>query len=81
MNLLQGNKFLPGRISSLTLSVLMSSVLTNYVRVHVCIYIGTGAGRSTGSGTMSFAPGKYNCFVNPLLLMFTSSNKVGINVF
>ena len=34
---LHGNEFLPGRISSLTLSVLMSSVLTNYVRVHVRI--------------------------------------------
>ena len=31
--------FLPGRISSLTLSVLMSSVLTNYVSVHVCISV------------------------------------------
>ena len=31
--------FLPGRISSLTLSVLMSSVLTNYVSVHVCILV------------------------------------------
>ena len=31
--------FLPGRISSLTLSVLMSSVLTNYVRVHVRISV------------------------------------------
>ena len=35
MNLLHRNKFLPRRISSLTLSVLMSSVLTNYVSVHV----------------------------------------------
>ena len=49
MNLLHGIGFLPGRISSLTLLVLMSSVLTNYVSVHVC----TGAGRrSTCSGTM-----------------------------
>ena len=31
MNLLHGNTFSPGRISSLTLLVLMSSVLTNYV--------------------------------------------------
>ena len=34
--------FLPGRISSLTLLVLMSPVLTitnNYVRVHVCILV------------------------------------------
>ena len=29
--------FLPGRISSLTLLVLMSSVLTNYVSVHECL--------------------------------------------
>ena len=36
--------FLPGRIYLLTLSVLMSSVLTNYVSVHVHMYIGTGAG-------------------------------------
>ena len=35
MNLL--HSFHPGRISSLPLSVLMSSVLTNYVIVHVCI--------------------------------------------
>ena len=35
-----GISFLPGRISLLTLSVLMLSVLTNYVSVHVC----TGAG-------------------------------------
>ena len=35
MNLLLN--FLPGRISSLTLSALMSSVLTDYVSVHVCI--------------------------------------------
>ena len=34
MNLLHGNKF-----SLLTLSVLMSSVLTNYVSVHVCISV------------------------------------------
>ena len=39
MNLLHGNKFLPGRISALTLSVLMSSVLTNYVSVHACISV------------------------------------------
>ena len=31
--------FLPGTISSLTLLVLMSSVLTNYVSVHVCISV------------------------------------------
>ena len=31
--------FLPGRISSLTLSVLMSSVLTDCVSVHVCISV------------------------------------------
>ena len=31
--------FLPGKISSLTLSVLMSSVLTNYVSLHVCISV------------------------------------------
>ena len=43
-----GISFLPGRISSLTLSVLMLSVLTPYVSVHVC----TGAGRSTCGGTM-----------------------------
>ena len=36
MNLLHGNKFLLGR---LTLLVLMSSVLTNYVSVHVCILV------------------------------------------
>ena len=52
MNLLHGSiSFLPGRISSLTLSVLISSALTNYVSFHVC-NIGTGAGRSTCSGTM-----------------------------
>ena len=39
MNLLHGNNFLPGRISSLTLLVLMSSVLTSYVSVHVCILV------------------------------------------
>ena len=39
MNLLHGNKFLPGRISSLTLSVLMSSVLTNYVYMYVHISV------------------------------------------
>ena len=43
----------PGRISSLILSVLRQSVLTNYVRVYVFTYIGTGAGRSTCSGTMN----------------------------
>ena len=43
-----GISFLPGRISSLTLSALMLSVLTPYVSVHVC----TGAGRSTCGGTM-----------------------------
>ena len=43
-----GISFLPGRISSLTLSVLMLSVLTPYVSVHVC----TGAGRTTCGGTM-----------------------------
>ena len=48
MNCCMGKSFLPGRISSLTLSVLMLSVLTPYVSVHVC----TGAGRSTCSGTM-----------------------------
>ena len=31
--------FLPGKISLLTLSVLMSSVLTNYASVHVCISV------------------------------------------
>ena len=36
MNLLHGNN---GRISSLTLSVLMSSVLTNYVSVHVSVQL------------------------------------------
>ena len=39
MNLLHGNKFLPRRISLLTLSVLMSSVLTNYVSLHVYISV------------------------------------------
>ena len=39
MNLLHGNKILPGRISSLTLLVLMSSVLTNYESVRVCIWV------------------------------------------
>ena len=46
-------RFLPGRISSLTLLVLMSSVLTNYICKCTCMYIGTGAGRSTCSGTMN----------------------------
>ena len=32
-------RFLPGRISSLTLSVLTSSVLTNYVSVHVSVQV------------------------------------------
>ena len=33
------------------------------------LYIGTGAGQSTCSGTIrGFPPGKYNCFVNPLLV-------------
>ena len=50
MNLLHGNKFSPWEDSSLTLLVLMSSILTNYVSAHVC----TGAGRSTGGGTMKF---------------------------
>ena len=56
----------------------MSSVLTNYVSVHV--YIRTGSGRSTWTGTM-----KLNrffswevCFIN---LMFTSPIVVGIKVF
>ena len=48
MSLLHGKSFLLGRISSLTLSVLMLSVLTPYVSVHVC----TGAGLSTCGGTM-----------------------------
>ena len=48
MNLLHGKGFLLGRISSLTLSVRMLSVLTPYVSVHVC----TGAGLSTCGGTM-----------------------------
>ena len=48
--LMMGISFLPGRISSLTLLVLKSSILTNYVSVHVC----TGAGRSTCGGTMKF---------------------------
>ena len=39
INLLHGNKFSPWEDSSLTLSVLMSSVLTNYVSVHVCISV------------------------------------------
>ena len=30
----EADSYLPGKISSLTLSVLMSSVLTNYVTVH-----------------------------------------------
>ena len=56
-----GISFLPGRISSLTLLVLMSSILTNYVSVHVC----TGAGKHMCGGTMKkFTPGKYNCFIN-----------------
>ena len=57
-----GISFLPGRISSLTLLVLMSSILTNYV--HVSVHVCTGAGRSTCGGTMKFTPGKYNCFIN-----------------
>ena len=39
MYLLHGNTFFPGMISSLTLSVLMSSVLTNYVHVHIRISV------------------------------------------
>ena len=68
-----GISFLPGRISSLTLSVLMLSVLTPYVSVHVCI----GAGRSTCGGTMKLIRfhSKYNCFIN---LVFTSPIVVGI---
>ena len=44
-----------------------------------CMYIGTGAGRSTCSGAMNligYAPGKYNCSINPLFVMFTSPNSI-----
>ena len=37
MNLLHRNKFSPLEDFSLTISVLMSSVLTNYVSVHVSV--------------------------------------------
>ena len=64
---------LPG---SLTLSVLMSSVLTTYVSVHLCIAVQVLVEAHTVE--QCFAPGKYmyNCFVNPLLLMFTSPNSI-----
>ena len=53
--LLHGNTFSPWEGFSLTLSVLMTSVLNNYVSVHVynIMYIGTGAGRNICSGTMN----------------------------
>ena len=74
MNFLHANKFSPWEL--LTLSVLMSSVLSNYVST--CMYISTGAGRSTCSGTMKRFCSRevYNCFINPLLLMFTSPNSI-----
>ena len=94
--------FLPERISSLTLSVLMSSVLTNYVRaipifhililrkftcllsfliaipnlliilvlVSSIILLVQVLVEAHAVEQIGFAPGKYNCFVNPLLLMF-----------
>ena len=55
-NLLHGKiRFLPGRISSLTLSVLMPSVLTITNNCTcTCTCFGTRGGRSTCSGTMNF---------------------------
>ena len=76
MNLLHRTSFLPGRISSLTLSVLMSSVLTNYASVHVCTCISVQVLVKAVEQWRGFAPGKYNCFINPLLLMFTSPNSI-----
>ena len=80
--------FLPGRISLLTLSGLMSSVLTNYVSVHVCISVEVlvEARAVEQWSWIGLAPGKYKCFINTILLMFTSPNSiiiimVGIKVF
>ena len=69
-----GKSFLPGRISSLTLSVLMLSVLTPYVSVHVC----TGAGRSTCGGTIRFHSGSIIasltwCLLVPIVVGIMSS--------
>ena len=64
----------------------MTSVLNNYVSVHVYImYIGTGAGRSICSGTMNRFCSREVYKIVPLLLIFTSPNSsiimVGIEVF
>ena len=48
--------FIPGKVSSLTLSVLMPSVLTNYVRVHVHISVQV----LVEAHAVEHAPGKYN---------------------
>ena len=62
--------FLPGRISSLTLSVLRPSVLTNYVRVYVRICISVQVlVKAHAVEQLGFAPGKYNCLLNPLILV------------
>ena len=67
--------FLPGKISSLTPSVMTSSVLTNYVSVYVCT-VQVLVEAHAVEQCRGFAPGKYNCSINPLLVMFTSPNSI-----
>ena len=57
MNVLHGNKF--SLWEDFFVNPFGSDVIsiTNYISVHACIYIGTGAGRSTCSRTMNrFCP-------------------------
>ena len=66
MNSLHGNKFSPWEDFFVN-SFGSDAISTMYVYMY-----GTDAGRSTCSGTMNricFAPGKYNCFFNPLFLV------------
>ena len=68
MNLLHGNKFF--FLGDFFVNPFSSDVIsTNQLCTCTCTYIGTGAGRSTCSGTIAmnllYTPGKYNCFVNP----------------
>ena len=73
MNLLHGNQFSPWE--DFFVNPFGSDVISpNQLRKCTCMYIGTGAGRSTCSGIMKLAPGKHNCFVN---LMLTRPNSNG----
>ena len=75
MNLLHRNKFSPWEdffVNPFGSDVISRNQLCKYVSVQVLVeahvvheveYIG-------------FAPGKYNCFINPLLLMFISPNSI-----